>query len=196
MAGLNRSDLIKIKRFKESKIEFDRKVQLAMWLYLAAGLLLVAALVVNDAPGTAKGALFLLGLACLAPTLKPRAVGKIVGLVEKNYDTWMKQNKISGYSRKAGAFLLKTDNPEQSSLFHDPSCEECWHESEALFNLDENRMLKQNSADSGVRVPRQTVSQLDLLDYYWGQISITAALKLYASFGKTNPRAISDQSSL
>ena len=46
MASLSRSDLIKIKRFKESKPLFDRTLQRALWFYLGSGLLFIAALIV------------------------------------------------------------------------------------------------------------------------------------------------------
>ena len=81
----------------------------------------------------------------------------------------MRQNKIAGYSRRTNAFLLKNDDPEQAQQFHDPVCDECWHEGEALFNIDENRVRREADAESGTRVPRQSVSQLDLVDYYWSR---------------------------
>jgi hypothetical protein len=194
MTSPNRSDLIKIKRFKESKEEFDRKVQLTTWFYLLATAFLIGALAASDASQVARAAMLLAGAACLAPTLKPRAAGKIVFFVEQNHDAWMRQNKIAGYSRKVGAFLLKDENPEQAAQFHDPNCDECWDEGEALFNLDEHRMLQQQADESVARVPRQSASQLDLLDYYWGVISLNTALKLYVTLGTANLARTLDQS--
>ena len=72
MSSFNRSDLIKIKRFKESKREFDRKLQMALWFYLAAGLLLLAALLLDSQQPMAQGALAMCALICLAPTLRTR----------------------------------------------------------------------------------------------------------------------------
>ena len=106
----------------------------------------------------------------------------------------MRHNKISGYSRKVGAFLLKDENPEQQSQFHDPNCDECWDEDEALFNLDEHRLLQQPSDESVARVPRQSASQLDLLDYYWSFISMNTAFKLYVTLGTANLARTLDQS--
>ena len=193
MTSPNRSDLIKIKRFKESKKEFDRKVQVAQWFYLLTAAFLIGALAASEASQAARAAMLLVGAACLAFTLKPRAVGKIVFFVEQNHDAWMRQNKISGYSRKVGAFLSKDENSEQSPQFHDPNCDECWDENEALFNLDENRMMQRPADESAARVPRESSSQLDLLDSYWGLISLSTALKLYVTYGTGNLARTLDQ---
>ena len=106
MASLSRSDLIKIKRFKESKPDYERKMQLALGFYLGAGLLLIAALLSVGSDQSLAGVLAIGSIAALAPTLRPRATGKVVALVERNYDLWMRQNKIAGYSRRTNAFLL------------------------------------------------------------------------------------------
>ena len=184
MASLSRSDLIKIKRFKESKPDYERKMQLALGFYLGSGLLLIAALLSVGSDQSLAGVLAIGSIAALAPTLRPRATGKVVALVERNYDLWMRQNKIAGYSRRTNAFLLKADDPEQAQQFHDPVCDECWHEGEALFNIDENRVRREADAESGTRVPRQSVSQLDLVDYYWSRMSLNTSLKLYVTFGE------------
>ncbi len=190
MASLSRSDLIKIKRFKESKPEYERKMQLALGFYLGSGLLLIAALLSVGSDQTLAGVLAICSIAALAPTLRPRATGKVVALVERNYDLWMRQNKIAGYSRRTNAFLLKADDPEQAQQFHDPVCDECWHEGEALFNIDENRVLRQADVESGTRVQRQSVSQLDLVDYYWSRMSLNTALKLYVTFGEVTETSL------
>ena len=148
MASLSRSDLIKIKRFKESKPLFDRMIQRALWFYLGSSLLLMGALTLVGSDQTLAGLLAISAIAALAPTIKPRATGKVVALVERNYDLWMRQNKIAAYSRKTSAFLLKPDNADQTEQFHDPVCDECWHENEALFNMDENRVLRQADVES------------------------------------------------
>ena len=184
MASLSRGDLIKIKRFKESKPEYERKMRLALGFYLGSGLLLIAALLSMGSDQILAGLFAICSIAALAPTLRPRATGKVVALVERNYDLWMRQNKIAGYSRRTNAFLLKADDPEQAQQFHDPVCDECWHEGEALFNIDENRVLRQTDVESGTRVQRQSVSQLDLVDYYWSRMSLNTALKLYVTFGE------------
>ena len=184
MASLSRGDLIKIKRFKESKPEYERKMRLALGFYLGSGLLLIAALLSMGSDQILAGVLAIGSIAALAPTLRLRATGKVVALVERNYDLWMRQNKIAGYSRRTNAFLLKNDDPEQAQQFHDPVCDECWHEGEALFNIDENRVLRQTDVESGTRVQRQSVSQLDLVDYYWSRMSLNTALKLYVTFGE------------
>ena len=94
MANLSRSDLIKIKRFKESKPLFDRMMQGALWFYLGSGLLLIAALILVGSDQTLAGVLAVSAIAALVPTIKPRATGKVVALVERNYDLWMRQNRI------------------------------------------------------------------------------------------------------
>ena len=190
MASLSRSDLIKIKRFKESKPDYERTMQLALGFYLGSGLLLIAALFSVGSDQSLAGILAIGSIAALAPTLRPRATGKVVALVERNYDLWMRQNKIAGYSRRTNAFLLKNDDPEQAQQFHDPVCDECWHEGEALFNIDENRVRREADAESGTRVPRQSVSQLDLVDYYWSRMSLNTALKLYVTFGEVTEASL------
>ena len=192
MANLSRSDLIKIKRFKESKPLFDQMMQRALWFYLGAGLLLIAALTLVGSDQTLAGVLAISAIAALVPTLKPRATGKVVALVERNYDLWMRQKKIAGYSRKTSAFLLKADDADQAELFHDPVWDEGWHESEALFNMDENRVLRQADVESGARVQRQSVSQLDLADYYWARMSLSTALTLYVTFREVTEAALVD----
>ena len=141
---------------------------------------------------TVAGVLAVCAIAALVPTVKPRATGKVVGLVERNYDLWMRQNKISGYSRRTSAFLLKAEDAGQAEQFHDPVCDECWHESEALFNIDENRVLRQADVESGARVQRQSVSQLDLADYYWARMSLSTALTLYVTFREVTEAALVD----
>lgn len=190
MASLSRSDLIKIKRFKESKPLFDRMIQRALWFYLGSSLLLMGALTLVGSDQTLAGLLAVSAIAALAPTIKPRATGKVVALVERNYDLWMRQNKIAAYSRKTSAFLLKPDNADQTEQFHDPVCDECWHENEALFNMDENRVLRQADVESGARVRRQSVSQLDLADYYWSRMSLNTALRLYVTFGEVTEASL------
>jgi hypothetical protein len=192
MANLSRSDLIKIKRFKESKPLFDRMMQGALWFYLGSGLLLIAALILVGSDQTLAGVLAVSAIAALVPTIKPRATGKVVALVERNYDLWMRQNRIAGYSRKTSAFLLKADDADQAEQFHDPVCDECWDESEALFNMDENRVLRQADVESGARVQRQSVSQLDLADYYWARMSLSTALTLYVTFREVTEAALVD----
>ena len=192
MSSFNRSDLIKIKRFKESKREFDRKLQMALWFYLAAGLLLLAALLLDNQQPMAQGALALCALICLAPTLRTRSVAKLVAFIEQNHDACMKQNNISRYSLKTGAFLLRQDDLEADEKFHDPNCEECWDDNGALFNLDEHRQLQQADG-STVRLPRQSASQLDLMTYYWERISVNTAFKLYVSVGQKNVAAAFNQ---
>jgi hypothetical protein len=190
MANLSRSDLIKIKRFKESKPDYERKMQLALWFYLGFVLLLITALLLVGSDQDLAGVLAIGSIAALAPTLRTRATGKVIALVERNYDLWMRQNKIAGYSRRTNAFLLKNDDPEQAQQFHDPVCDECWHEGEALFNIDENRVRREADAESGTRVPRQSVSQLDLVDYYWSRMSLNTALKLYVTFGEVTEASL------
>lgn len=192
MANLSRSDLIRIKRFKESKPLFDRILQRALWFYLGSGLLLIAALILAGSDQTLAGVLAISAIAVLVPTIKPRATGKVVALVERNYDLWMRQNKISAYSRKTSAFLLKADDADQTEQFHDPVCDECWDENEALFNMDENRVVRQVNVESGARIQRQTVSQLDLADYYWARMSLNTALTLYVTFGEMSEASLAD----
>lgn len=192
MANLSRSDLIRIKRFKESKPLFDRILQRALWFYLGSGLLLIAALILAGSDQTLAGVLAISAIAVLVPTIKPRATGKVVALVERNYDLWMRQNKISAYSRKTSAFLLKADDADQTEQFHDPVCDECWDENEALFNMDENRVVRQANVESGARIQRQTVSQLDLADYYWARMSLNTALTLYVTFGEMSEASLAD----
>lgn len=192
MANLSRSDLIRIKRFKESKPLFDRVLQRALWFYLGSGLLLIAALILAGSDQTLAGVLAISAIAVLVPTIKPRATGKVVALVERNYDLWMRQNKISAYSRKTSAFLLKADDADQTEQFHDPVCDECWDENEALFNMDENRVVRQVNVESGARIQRQTVSQLDLADYYWARMSLNTALTLYVTFGEMSEASLAD----
>ena len=55
MASLSRSDLIRIKRFKESKPLFDRVMQRALWFYLGSSLLLIAALILVGSDQTLAG---------------------------------------------------------------------------------------------------------------------------------------------
>ena len=55
MANLSRSDLIKIKRFKESKPLFDRMLQRTLWFYLGSGLLFIAALILVGSDQTVAG---------------------------------------------------------------------------------------------------------------------------------------------
>jgi hypothetical protein len=141
---------------------------------------------------TVAGVLAIFAIAALVPTVKPRATGKVVGLVERNYDLWMRQNKISGYSRRTSAFLLKAEDAGQAEQFHDPVCDECWQESEALFNMDENRVLRQADGESGARVQRQAVSQLDLADYYWARMSLNRAMTLYVTVGEVTEAALVD----
>mgnify|MGYP001162391784 CR=1 FL=1 len=192
MANLSRSDLIRIKRFKESKPLFDRVLQRALWFYLGSGLLLIAALILAGSDQTLAGVLAISAIAVLVPTIKPRATGKVVALVERNYDLWMRQNKISAYSRKTSAFLLKADDADQTEQFHDPVCDECWDENGALFNMDENRVVRQVNVESGARIQRQTVSQLDLADYYWARMSLNTALTLYVTFGEMSEASLAD----
>ena len=192
MTNLSRSDLIKIKRFKESKPLFDRMLQRTLWFYLGSGLLFIAALILVGSDQTVAGVLAIFAIAALVPTVKPRATGKVVGLVERNYDLWMRQNKISGYSRRTSAFLLKAEDAGQAEQFHDPVCDECWQESEALFNMDENRVLRQADGESGARVHRQAVSQLDLADYYWARMSLNRAMTLYVTVGEVTEAALVD----
>lgn len=192
MANLSRSDLIRIKRFKESKPLFDRILQRALWFYLGSGLLLIAALILAGSDQTLAGVLAISAIGALVPTIKPRATGKVVALVERNYDLWMRQNKISAYSRKTSAFLLKADDADQTEQFHDPVCDECWDENGALFNMDENRVVRQVNVESGARIQRQTVSQLDLADYYWARMSLNTALTLYVTFGEMSEASLAD----
>ena len=47
MAGLTRSNLLKVKRFKESKADFEQQVGRASWFYLAWAILMLGALLME-----------------------------------------------------------------------------------------------------------------------------------------------------
>ena len=76
MANLSRSDLIKIKRFKESKPIFDRMLQRALWFYLGSGLLFIAALIVVGSDQTVAGVLAVCAIAALVPPSSPERRAK------------------------------------------------------------------------------------------------------------------------
>ncbi len=183
MADLARSNLLKVKRFKESKENFERQVERSNWFYLISAILLLGALLTQGGMLT-QTALVLLALIALTPTVKPRAVNKFVTVIERNHDLWMKQNKIAYYSKKNAAFLLDDGKDSEIYRFHDPACDECWHDEDALFNLDENRILYQRDGTPAGRLKRQDTPQLDLLDFYWQRMSLQTALTLYVSFGE------------
>ncbi|MEL0048194.1 MAG: hypothetical protein VW867_06080 [Gammaproteobacteria bacterium] len=182
MAGLTRSNLLKVKRFKESKADFEQQVGRASWFYLAWAILMLGALLMEGSI-LSRAILVVVALAALAPTIKPRAVSRFVTVIDRNHDLWMKQNKIAYYSKKTAAFLYDDGKDSETYRFHDPVCEECWHEEDALFNLDENRTLYESDGTAVGRLKRQPVSQLDLMDFYWKRMSLRTALTLYVSFG-------------
>ena len=182
MAGLTRSNLLKVKRFKESKADFEQQVERASWFYLAWAVLMLGALVMEGSL-LSRALLVVLALAALTPTIKPRAVNRFVSVIDRNHDLWMKQNKIAYYSKKNSAFLYDDGKDSETYRFHDPVCEECWHEEDALFNLDENRTLYESGGTPVGRLKRQPISQLDLMDFYWKRMSLQTALTLYVSFG-------------
>lgn len=182
MAGLTRSNLLKVKRFKESKADFEQQVGRASWFYLAWALLMLGALLVEDSI-LSRAVLIVLALAALAPTIKPRAVNRFVEVIDRNHDLWMKQNKIAYYSKKNSAFLYDDGKDSEIYRFHDPACDECWHEEDALFNLDDNRTLYESDGTAVGRLKRQPSPQLDLMDFYWKRMSLRTALTLYVSFG-------------
>ena len=103
MAGLTRSNLSKVKRFKESKADFEQQVERASWFYLAWAVLMLGALLMEGS-FLARAMIVVLALAALVPTIKPRAVNRFVSVIDRNHDLWMKQNKVAYYSKKNGAF--------------------------------------------------------------------------------------------
>jgi hypothetical protein len=182
MAGLTRSNLLKIKRFKESKADFEQQAGRASWFYLIWAILMLSALLMEGSI-LSRAVLLVLALAALAPTIKPRAVNQFVTVIDRNHDLWMKQNNIAYYSKKTAAFLFDDGKDSETYRFHDPVCEECWLEDGALFNLDENRTLYGSDGTAVGRLKRQPVPQLDLMDFYWKRMSLRTALTLYVSFG-------------
>ena len=47
MAGLTRSNLLKVKRFKENKADFEQQTVRASWFYLAWAILMLSALLMD-----------------------------------------------------------------------------------------------------------------------------------------------------
>ena len=182
MDGVTRSKLLKVKRFKENKADFEQQAARESWFYLAWAILMLSALLMEGGI-LSRAILVVLALAALAPTIKPRAVNRFVTVIDRNHDLWMKQNKIAYYSKKNAAFLYDDGKDSETYRFHDPVCEECWQEEDALFNLDENRTLYGSDGTAVGRLKRQPVPQLDLMDFYWKRMSLRTALTLYVSFG-------------
>ena len=61
-----------------------------------------------------------------------------------------------------------------------------------LSAFEEDRVLRQADVESGARVPRQAVSQLDLADYYWARMSLNRAMTLYVTVGEVTEAALVD----